>query len=129
MQSKYSFHRRVASEAIISAFVLECGTAICFLQIHVQSTKSIAPNTHEQPPIVDIRSFQSATNEASQNRPKKQSSGLSPTKQRCARFLVWRIYDIHISTKEKKYLNWCHYRDLVISFYLWIGENTWVQYI
>ena len=63
--------RRVASKAITSASALECETAPCFLQTHVIGTNVLGPKRHIRPPDVDLLSWRSPANEASQNNPRE----------------------------------------------------------
>ena len=70
--------RSPASRAMISDSVDECDTAVCFLQNQLIGTKVRGPIKTRKAALVDLLSFKSPANDASQNNAKDMFSGLSP---------------------------------------------------
>ena len=58
--------RKAASNAITSASVDECETAVCFLQSHEIGAKVLLPTRARKHPVVDFESRKSPAKEASQ---------------------------------------------------------------
>ena len=68
-----------ASNEIISASVLLCETAVCFLQVHLIGTNVLLPNMHSTLPDVDVESVRSPAKSASWKRTYLYSDAVLPT--------------------------------------------------
>ena len=73
--------RIAVSKLMISDSVELCETAPCFLHIHPMGTKVVGPIRHRKAPDVDLLSFRSPANDASQNKTNTMSLAGSPRKE------------------------------------------------
>ena len=79
MSNGNASNRRPASSEIVSASVVLCETAPCFLQSHASGTKVCGPSSIIYPPLVDFESLRDPAKSASAKYMITQSLGSFPT--------------------------------------------------